>query len=322
MLQTKKLTKAKRLYIRDINGLMVFKLILYIYNFKKKLVKRNFCIKFVDNLLIKQVKMKINNLVLVIIILLLTGFKVLASEMILKGIYQGKDLYIINPMLDVGEEYCVYEVLINNEKYDEVINSSAFRISLDYAGLQYGQEYVVTIRHHEFCTPKLVNPEVLKPLCTYEIISHELGFDNVLRFITANESGKLTFYVEEFRWGKWIEIGQMPGEGGPGNRSYSIKTYPFNGENRFRVYQIDHLKRKVYSDEIVYNITKDKIKIMTKLSGVSKEIVFSDNTSYEVINEFGEELITGVGNVVNVSRLDKGQYFLNFENEYTLFIKR
>lgn len=266
--------------------------------------------------------MRISTLIIIVILIFFAGIKALASEMLLKGIYQGKDLYIMNPMLDAGEEYCVFEVLINNEKYNEVINSSAFRISLDYAGLQYGQEYVVTIRHHEFCTPKLVNPEVLKPLCTYEIASHELGYDNVLRFITANESGKLTFYIEEFRWGKWIEIGQIPGEGGPGSRSYSIKTYPFNGENRFRIYQIDHLKRKVYSDEIVYPINKEPIRIMTKLSGVSKEIVFSDNTSYEVINEFGEELISGVGNIVNVSRLTKGQYFLNYENEYILFIKR
>lgn len=264
-----------------------------------------------------------NNILVILVFLITFSFSdVFADEMVLKGVYQGKDLYILNPMLDEGVEYCAYEVLINDSKFQDVINSSAFRISLDFAGLQFGQEYEVKIMHHENCTPKLVNPEVLKPLCTYSIISNNMGYDNILKFSTDKESGQLTFYVEEYRWGKWLEIGRIPGEGGPGTRSYSQKVYPYNGENRYRVYQIDHLNRKFYSDEFIFNIEKEPIVITSKLTKVAKEITLSSYTYYVVINEFGEELISGIGDVVDVSSLKKGEYFLNFENEYKVFTKK
>jgi len=266
--------------------------------------------------------MKYSTLAFLTIALMFSSISSSADEMVLKGVYQGKDLYIINPMLDMGEEYCAYEVLINDTKFEDVINSSAFRITLDYAGLEFGQEFQVTIKHHENCTPKLVNPEVLKPLCTYEITSHELGYDNILKFLTDNESGKLTFYIEEFRWGKWIEIGRIQGEGGPGSRKYSQKVYPFKGENRYRVYQIDHLNRKFYSDEMVYEMDKEPVVVTSKLLKVTRDITFSSYTYYAVINEFGEELISGTGDVVDVSNLKKGEYFLNFENEYVVFKKK
>ena len=266
--------------------------------------------------------MKISTLAFFVLALMFLSSEIKADEMILKGIYQGKDLYIINPMLDAGEEYCAYEVLINNQTFDDIINSSAFRISLDRAGLLFGQEYEVIIKHGDNCTPKLVNPEVLKPLCTYEIISADLGYNDVLKFVTDKESGQLTFYIEEFRWNQWMEVGRLPGEGGPGNRNYSQKVYPFAGENRFRLYQIDHLNRKFYSDELLFNVEKDPVKVTTPLAKVGKEISFSANTRYAVINDYGEELVSGTGNVVDVSEIKKGQYFLNFENEYVVFKKK
>ncbi len=266
--------------------------------------------------------MKNSGLAILLILSLFSCKFIVADEMVLTGIYQGKDLYIINPMLDIGEEYCAYEVLVNDEPFNDVINSSAFRITLEYVGLQFGEEYVVKIKHHEDCAPKLVNPEVLKPLSTYELINYELGYNNMLKFTTHNESGKLNFVIEEYRWNKWNQIGQIPGEGGPDDRNYSIKIYPYNGENRYRIHQTDHLNRTYYSDEIVFNVDKEKISVTSPLRKIKKEIIFSGETYYAVINEFGEELISGNGTVVDVSNLKKGEYFLNFENEYVVFKKK
>ncbi len=282
---------------------------------------------FVDNLLIKFViTMSINKLVFFTILFVLVFgnlFAVISEEqMVFRGVYQGKDLYIMNPMLDEGSTYCVKKVTINDIVYDDVINSSAFRISLSYAGLDYGEAYEVVIKHSGSCTPTLVNPEVLKPLSTYEIIEYELGFGDQFRFTTDKESGQLTFFLEEYRWDRWVDAGQVKGKGGPGKNTYNIKVYPFAGENKFRIYQEDHLFKKYYSDEIVIDYNKDPVEILTNMRRVRKEIEFSGETRFIVVNEFGEEMINGSGREVDISNLPRGLYFLNYENQYVRFNKR
>ena len=119
-----------------------------------------------------------------------------------------------------------------------------------------------------------------------------------------------------------MEVGRIPGEGGPGNKNYAQKVNPYNGENKYRVYQVDHLNRKFYSEDMVFTIEKEPVTVKTPITSVKKEIVFSSITYYVVINDFGEELISGTGDIVDVSNLKKGEYFLNFENEFVVFKKK
>lgn len=245
-----------------------------------------------------------------------------ANEMILSGVYQGKNLYFTNPSIDDSKEYCAYEIIVNNEIYENEINSSTFGIYLDVIGLKFGQDFQIIIKHHEGCSPELVNPDVLKPLSTFSITESNLALNENLVFKTKDESGKLVFYVEEYRWGKWNEIKRIPGEGGPQENEYSVKVYPFNGENKFRVYQIDDKYQRYYSEEMVFNVEKEPVKVLTKLHKVKKEIVFSDVTRYAIIDDYGAELISGQGKNVDVAELKKGNYFLTFDNEYVVIKKK
>ncbi len=266
--------------------------------------------------------MKNKILIILIFISLFVSNSIFSEELVLKGVYQGKDLYIVNPMLDLGEEYCAYEVLVNDKIFDADLNSSAFKISLEYAGIKFGEEYKVLIKHHDNCKPHLVNPEVLKPLSSFELIDYKFSDDNMFSFTTHKESGKLTFYVEQLKWNKWVKVGEVEGLGGPDDRTYSIKLIPCNGKNNLRVYQVDHLNRRLSSDTLSFNVDKEAIVITSRKKCVKKEITFSGETNFEVINQFGEELISGSGNTVDVSNLEKGEYFLNYDNKYIVFKKR
>lgn len=239
-----------------------------------------------------------------------------------RGVYQGKDLFIMNPMFGDGENYCVNKVTVNGAIYDDEMNSSAFKIALEHMGLDYGEAYEVILTHDGSCTPTLVNPEVLKPLSTFEITDISLGFNDQLTFSTTNESGILVFVIEEYRWGRWVEAGQVKGKGGPGDNTYTIRVYPFSGENRFRIYQMDHLYRKHYSDEFVIDYQGDPVEVLTNLRRVRREIEFSKKTRYIIINEFGEEVMSGFDKVIDVRELDRGNYFLNYEDDYQRFRKR
>lgn len=245
-----------------------------------------------------------------------------ANELVLSGIYQGKNLYFTNPSLGENEGYCAYEIIVNNTVYNSTLNSSTFGIYLDGIGLKFGQDFKIVIKHHEGCSPTLVNPEVLQPISTFSIIESNLELNDNLVFKTKDEAGKLVFHVEEFRWGKWSEIKRIPGEGGPQENEYSVKVYPFNGENKFRVYQIYDKYKKHYSEEMVFNVEKEPVKVLTKLHKVKKEIVFSDVTRYAIIDDYGAELISGQGKNVDVAELKKGNYFLTFDNEYVVIKKK
>lgn len=253
---------------------------------------------------------------------LLLPFSSFSGEMVLKGVYQGKNLYIINPLLDDNQNYCVFEVKINGKEYNDIINSSTFGIFLENLGFKYGQEFNILIKHHDNCYPKLVNSEVLKPISTFQIVDFSLGSNNILTFTTENESAKLTFYVEEYRWGKWNEIKKVPGEGGPQSQVYSLKVYPFTGENKFRIYQMDEKYKKFYSNEMVFNLEREKIKIISNVNKVKKEIEFSEVTRYSIVDDYGAELISGHGKTIDTNELNKGSYFLNYDNEYVLIKKK
>ena len=54
----------------------------------------------------------------------------MAGELVLTGIYQGSNLYVMNPFAPVGEGFCVTEVQVNGAATSDEINSSAFEVDL------------------------------------------------------------------------------------------------------------------------------------------------------------------------------------------------
>lgn len=242
----------------------------------------------------------------------------------LEGVFQGLDLYVNNPILDEGEgiNYCITSIEINNEPYNDVINSSAFRIALSEMPLELGEPIKIFLNHEANCKPRIINPEILKPLSTYELVDINLGYENLLEFTTKGESAKLSFKVQQYRWGSWIDVAVVAGKGGPDNQTYKVKVYPHNGENKFRILQKDHLHKVNMSDEQILYVNKDSVTIMTNLKKVKKELLFSGETYYIMQNEFGEEVLEGYGDNINTSELEKGMYYLRYSNTWAELKKK
>ena len=49
-----------------------------------------------------------------------------AGVLVLTGMYQGKDVYVQNPLSENQKDYCTKEVYLNNEKILTNIKSSVF----------------------------------------------------------------------------------------------------------------------------------------------------------------------------------------------------
>ena len=255
-----------------------------------------------------------------VFLLLSLPFSALATEIHMDGIFQGKNLYVVNPFASSGVGFCVYEVSVNGQITTDEINSSAFEIDLSMFQLKLGDKLKVTIKHKENCKPKVLNPEVLKPKSTFETIFIEVK-DSKLNWSTKNEAGELTFFVEQFRWNKWVKVGEVEGKGTEGPNSYSYKVTPHSGDNKFRVKQVDYTKKSRYSTEATF---KDMLlQVVTMESKrVSDQLVFSAETMYEIWDNYGNILLKGSSKEVDVSKLDKGKYWVMFDNTMDQFVKK
>ncbi|MBK6524599.1 MAG: VOC family protein [Crocinitomicaceae bacterium] len=110
------------------------------------------------------------------------------------------------------------------------------------------------------CKPKILNPEVLLPKSTFVVADGEISCapDGTLSWTTTGESGKLTFTIEQYRWNKWVAIGEVDGLGTEGPNKYTFKVSPHSGENKVRVVQTDHTGRKRPSPETTFTNTSIK----------------------------------------------------------------
>lgn len=255
------------------------------------------------------------------LILLGTGVSK-AGVIVLEGNYQGKNLYVQNPFRSVGVGFCAYEVTVNGQVTTDEVNSSAFEIDFkNVPGLKVGDKVVVKIEHQDDCTPKVLNPEVLKPKSTFNIVSITLdGPSGTLKWSAKDESGKLPYTVEQFRWNKWIKIGEVDGIGTPESHDYEFKVTPNSGKNSFRVKQVDYTGQPRTSNKLDYN--SDAPAVSFSPEKVKDQIFFTAPTMYEIYDEYGNIVKRGFGKDVDVSDLKKGIFYLNWDNSMGQFIKK
>ncbi|MBI4646174.1 MAG: hypothetical protein HY738_06130, partial [Bacteroidia bacterium] len=242
-----------------------------------------------------------------------------SSEIKLDGIFQGKNLYVVNPFASSGVGFCVYEVTVNGQVTTDEINSSAFEIDLSTFQFQLGDKIIIEIKHKDNCLPKVLNPEVLKPKSTFNVTTIEVDKEGMLNWTTTDEAGSLTFVAEQFRWNKWVKVGEVEGRGNVGPNTYSVKVNPHSGENKFRVKQIDYSKKPRYSNEVVYRSIIPAVTITNKK--FDEQITFSAETMYEIYDYYGTLKLKGFGSTVDISKLTKGKYFVNFDNIMDQFKK-
>jgi hypothetical protein len=248
-----------------------------------------------------------------------TGFT-FAGVIVVEGKYQDKNLYVQNGYAGNGVGFCTYEVIINGRVTTDEVNSSAFEIDFSAYQIKPGTPVVVEIKHKDDCSPKVLNPEALKAKATFEVVNINIDKKGLLTWNTKNEMGSLPYIVEQFRWNKWIPVGEVQGGGKMDDNNYSFQTTAHSGENKFRVKQIGFGGVPKSSISIAYvstvgqptySISKDK-----------SDIKFSGETLYEVYDAYGNVVKRGFGNDLNISTLTKGSYYLCYDNIMADFAKK
>jgi hypothetical protein len=246
-----------------------------------------------------------------------------AEVIVLEGNYQGKNLYVQNPFAGSGVGFCAIKVTVNGDVTTDEINSSAFEIDFTNFQLEIGAEVIVKIEHKSDCHPKVLNPEVLKPKSTYEIGTINVDCSGgVLKWTTKGETGKLPFIIEQYRWNKWIKIGEVDGIGTPEEHAYefNVGNHLHSGENKFRVKQVDYTNKPKPSKAATCTSTIPEIDFKPKV--VRDEVIFTGKTLFEIYDAYGNIVKKGFGDKIDCANLTKGAYYLNFDNRNEKFLKK
>ena len=262
------------------------------------------------------------NFVLMILFfsLSITAFGALSVE----GTYQGKNLYVQNPMDDEGFGYCATKVTVNGDIMPGGANMGAFEIDFTLFNIAIGEPVFIVIEHHDGCKPKILNPEVLLPRSTYNVENMEIDNNGKLTWTTSGEQGKLPFIIEQYRWNKWVTIGEVQGQGSGTKNAYEFVVTPHSGENTIRIAQVDHSGTKRPSKEVKFQsstpvVTKTPTKVKNEIKFIANGK--SAETRYEIYDAYGNIVKKGVGSSVNCSNLLRGVYYINFDNVNEKFIK-
>lgn len=246
------------------------------------------------------------------------------ANLSIEGSYQGKNLFVQNPEDEDGFGFCASKVTVNGDVMPGGVSRSAFEVDFSLFDIKVGDPVFVVIEHGPGCTPKILNPEVLLPRSTFEVQEMTISNTGDLKWTTTGEQGKLPYIVEQYRWNKWVNAGEIDGEGSAGPNTYSFQVAPHSGENKVRVVQIDHSGMKKKSPEKSFESEVPEIEMSPKK--VKTEIKFTANgqpakTKYEIYDAYGNIVKKGFDSSVDCENLRKGAYYINFDNKNEKFIK-
>ncbi|TND10458.1 MAG: hypothetical protein FD123_100 [Bacteroidetes bacterium] len=243
-----------------------------------------------------------------------------SPKIILQGQYAGKNIYIQNPYAtdNPGDCCCATAVFVNHRRTKDEISKTAFMIRLDSMGLKEGDSLYIEIFHKPNCSPKVLNPDPHTRKSAFEIISISVDTSGLLQWKTKKEKGKHTYIVEQFRWNKWVKVGEVEGTGNADANSYTFRAELHSGLNQFRVKQVIDdvpcISRTVSTEN-------NKIKAPEfKVSGNS--ISFAGVTTYEIYDAYGNLMLKGNGDRIDIGGLKRGGYFLNYDNRMGEFLKQ
>lgn len=247
-------------------------------------------------------------------------FNLKSNVLVVEGNFQNKNIYVQNSFGVNGVGFCTTEIKVNGKITTDEVNSSAFEIDLSAMNFKLGQKVVIEINHRNDCVPVVLNAEVLKPRATFEVVNININADGILQWKTKSESGSLPYVIEQFKWNKWVTVGEVQGIGSPELHTYSFQIIAHSGENSFRIKQVGiGITPKVSS--VVTLISKsDKTHYM--ITKNQRAIQYSSETNFELYDAFGSIVKKGFGKQTDLNNLVKGKYYLCYDNQVSEIKKR
>ena len=251
----------------------------------------------------------------VVIFVLVARTSSFAGEIILTGVYQGRNIFVRNPYIPDQNRFCITGIFVNNFPLNNLPKTSA--IQIDLSGFSLNEEITIRIVHDDSCRPLVVNPEVIKQAREFEFLYVQVD-DLSINWITTGESPGGVFELEKLKWEGWEKIIQIPGKGQFDNNQYSIEAFHYTGDNSYKLTYTNKEGEKFMSEEVSFYSLLDPI-VMYPGEKIYDWISLSRETDYKIYNDYDTLMIKGFGDEINVSMLDYGDFYIILEDEPVRF---
>lgn len=259
----------------------------------------------------------VSQLCLSICLLLGTGIYASAQqqELVLTGVYTGKNLYVQNPISTNLKDYCTQEVYVNGNLIFQNPRSSAFTINLTHLSPKAPVE--VRILYSEGCMPKVINPQVVRVPAGFKYLAVNIDSASI-SWTTNNQQKGGKFFIEQWYDKRWSPVATVVAEAGQARYMHSVRHT--SGSNRYRIKFLQDDGEMYYSNVQEYSSAVEPITFAP--TRVSDKIFLSRDTDYEVTDTGGKQLLKGKGNEIHVGNLSTGVYYLKIDNRTEKFFKK
>jgi hypothetical protein len=145
-----------------------------------------------------------------IVLVLLVSLQSNAAIFVISGIYQGKNLFIQNPSIGDGSQFCTNDVYVNDTKVMSNITQGAFEVDLTH--IRINSQVTIKITHKDGCKPRLLNPQVIKPSSLFHFNSFQVDKEHFI-WATRGEKPRGKYVLEYYSNDKWVLIKEIPAKG-------------------------------------------------------------------------------------------------------------
>ena len=213
---------------------------------------------------------------------------------------------------------CIDSIAVNGKVIPDLLYQ---KYQLDIANkvdLKIYEKFSVTF-YYTLCDFRVTNsssfyPKEILPVADF----HPEG--NTLYWTTLQNYPDLHFWVqiEQYKWDRWVKIGENHNVGDSSHFSMDIEPYLFNGENKFRAVVATIDRDRTPSIEEVTIQHKGK-KTKCKWDKKNEVIKFSRPTHYELYNSKWLIAKRGFGNTIDIKGLRPDEYIVKYANKEFIF---
>jgi len=233
------------------------------------------------------------------------------------GEYQGKNIYVQNPLSKDKINFCTSEVYLNEKLINTSPKTSAFEINLSH--LKIGGSVFIKIVHKEGCKPKVINPQVIRSKSKFKFLNVNADVLSI-HWVTVGELPYGKFFLEHYRNKKWGNIEIVTGKGSFESNQYNVKPEHHTGDNKYRIKYVQSDGKIFFSRVFDYFNDVEPVSFFPTL--VVDKITLSRETYYAVIDSYGNQVAKGKGKEIALNNLKAGLYFLLVDNREEKFVKK